>query len=247
MEQPFNRLNAVHGECAGAEHPQVGTIVFPVEDRTWIEQWWPVVATGVAVAGIVIAATIAITIYRKNRPRHTLDYDVIADIALLSHNAPGVEGLEIMFRSRTLEAPRVVTIGFMNTGNKSIEAKDFRKNIVVKRGDSAKALNLFVVEESVPDMIERLSDGAAGSLYVDILPVMMNPNDYFVVQFLYDGDGEITVSSWFKDQSRPMKLITASLDRAAIARAVVEASTESVYRFVPFGDVLRDLRRSFTR
>lgn len=178
-----------------------------VDNRTWL----------LSLLAIVISATLAIALYRLNKAKKQIDYQVINDVMILSRHASSLrEKLHIEYGSHTLQNPRIVTIKFINTGNKAIEGSDFKQAITVRHGeyDDIRAIDGFIVDQAADGIITEIFDYAAGNKYIQIAPDLLNSREWFIVQFLYDHDEPLRVSCRFKDQTRPMKELLPVSTRA---------------------------------
>lgn len=83
----------------------------------------------------ILAICVTFYSFKKNYKTKIIDYVIESDIDLLSKHATAIEDLHIEFRGRTLIAPRIVTIKFVNVGNTAIVAEDYADDIQVFHGD----------------------------------------------------------------------------------------------------------------
>ncbi len=170
----------------------------------WFDSHTWVVTGLVSLLAIAVSASLTVAIFRKNRERKTLDFEIKNDVDLISSHAPRISDLKVIYQSDVLDAPRIVSIKFINSGNKLVVADDFVEPIRVKHGDDEIAKDAFVVAQSTPGIIGAVFDEASGARTVAIKPQLLNPGEHFTVQFLYDGHEKLAVWCRFKGQSRPM-------------------------------------------
>lgn len=202
-------------------------------ETSWIQQYSWVPGVVIGVIGVIVTITIATIVFKKNKKWKTLDYIVLSDVHLLSSSASDVKDLVVNFRGRELSAPRVITIKFVNTGNQEIKQEDFVDPITVSYCGSTKVLDLFVVDSSKPNMLDRVTDQTAGSTYVNIVPRLMNANDWFTVQFFYDGTEAISVNSWVTGETRPSSQILEGPGTAKLASQIfLAAGAQAAQRFL---------------
>jgi len=182
-----------------------------VDNRMWL----------LSLLAIFISAALAIALYRLNKAKQQIDYQIINDVMIVSRHASSLrEKLHIEYEAHTLQNPRIVTIKFINTGNKAIEGSDFKQAITVRHGqhDDIRAIDGFIVDQAADGIVTEIFDRAAGNKYIQIEPDLLNPREWFTVQFLYDHDEPLKLSCRFKGQTRSMK-------------ELFPVSTREVFRF----------------
>lgn len=159
------------------------------------------------ILGAVVAATIAITVYRKNASPKTVDYQVVDEFSMLvAKDKIKPNGLAVTYGGRVIENPRVAIIQFKNNGRSTISESDYRQGIVVEL-DGKRAVHATITQESAQNLVlSESDDGSSKSSPAEIFPHYWNPRESFTMRFLFDSQpGDLAVSCRFKDQSRPMR------------------------------------------
>jgi hypothetical protein len=177
---------------------------------SWFSQSWQFIT------GIVVGLLIAVAQIIYQRQPKQLDWELRHDVRLISPQARHLrEKLELQYDGTPLVYPRVLVIRVANTGKKAVSAQDFDGGDPVKIGyESNPPFDVQLVAASPGLSAEDVADvkrlyGLNGSKRkgaVEIVPKLLNAGEWFDVQMLSDYDhGDITVTSRFADQRRPMK------------------------------------------
>lgn len=146
---------------------------------------------------------------------------------------------------RLLQRPRIVKIHIRNTGKKPIEDSDFKEPIkVIASEDGSRQLPGLIVDLRVT---RTSHPGIHPPTYVSVgtedtrsfTPALLNPGDWLEVQVIADktGDPPLTVTSWIKGQSRPMRLrpeLAGTPLREAVATALHDA-LRTLWELLPVG------------
>jgi hypothetical protein len=150
----------------------------------------------IAILGIVVGAVIgaagiavAILVYRWQRERRTLHFEMLSHSALLGSDHREVTGLQLLYNGQPVKDAHLLRIRFVNTGNKEIRPEDFKLPVGV-RAENARVLLADVIDSSSPDMDLRLSC-ADGEAWFE--PVLLNPGDSVTVQVMYDDDDQFRI------------------------------------------------------
>jgi hypothetical protein len=186
---------------------------------------------GIAVGAIIGAAgiTVAILVYRWQRERRTLHFEMLSDNALLGRDHREVAGLQLLYNGQPVKDPHILRIRFVNTGNKEIRPEDFKLPVGVK-ASTANVLVADVIDSSSPDMDPRLhtSDGEAW-----FEPLLLNPGDSVTVQIMYDSEDQFRV----RGRVAGIKEIQP-LEKGGYMPTVTELLTEAAIRAVGLSNPL---------
>jgi hypothetical protein len=171
--------------------------------------------------GSLVTVVVAVLIYRLQKSPKTLDYGSYDPVELSSGEEvfPGLrvniswaaefEGEQLGPRE-VLKDARVDQFRIVNTGRRAIKAADFQEPIEVSV-PKGRLIDCVVVETSHPGIHSSGSvyvscDGPQPDDRLSFTPALMNRGDWIDISVLTEGlEGEIRISSWIVDQSRPMK------------------------------------------
>jgi len=139
---------------------------------------------GIVVGGVLAAAGIAVAIlvYRWQRERRTLHYEMLSSSALLRSDHREVTGLQLLYNGQPVKDPHLLRIRFINTGNKEILPEDFKVPVGVS-AENSKVLVADVIDTSSRDIDLSLSF-ADGEAWFE--PVLLNAGDSVTVQVMYE-------------------------------------------------------------
>lgn len=143
-------------------------------------------ANGVALLSLlatVAAVIVAIAIYRLQRDRKNLDWDLISETKLLRDNASPIRDLELRYKGEMIANPYLLQLKFINTGNKPVTSEDYEHPLRVHIDPDSRILSAEVVESSQADMDAKIStlDQEA-----TLQPLLLNPGDWVSCQILLD-------------------------------------------------------------
>ncbi|EHI41318.1 hypothetical protein OPAG_08136 [Rhodococcus opacus PD630] len=175
----------------------------------------------VTAIGIVIAATIAITLYFKNKKKKTLDFAVSENVAILSRVRNSIsEPVTVRVGNHELVRPRLITIRYENTGNQEIIQDDFLSSLSVIFG-GAMVISAQVSEKSDSEIsVHEVEKEGVTAFKSDCL----NAGDYFEVQYIVEEDEAsespyaVNPSYRIKGATRPPRRMdqTSTFTRSAI-------------------------------
>jgi hypothetical protein len=143
-------------------------------------------ANGVAFLSLlatVAAVIVAIAIYRLQRDRKNLDWDLISATKLLRDDASPIRDLELRYKGDIIANPYLLQLKFINTGNKPVTSEDYEHPLRVHIDTDSRILSAEVVESSQADMDAKIStlDQEA-----TLQPLLLNPGDWVSCQILLD-------------------------------------------------------------
>lgn len=116
-----------------------------------------------------------------------LEYFVVAKTEL-GRGGLGHErwpGLAVSFEGTPIEEGGIISVGLRNSGTIPILAKDFDKPIRLELSEDSSVVWYRLAEES-PDALGVNASPSDNVLAVD--PLLLNPNDYFILDVLVQGD-----------------------------------------------------------
>ena len=124
--------------------------------------------------------------YVKTRQRKRLAYYAVSYV-LLRVEKEITEKLMILYENKTVQNIDLVEVKITNSGNVPIVPSDYERPIYVFLGENAEILN-FEVREKEPRNLQvearaRLKQGTNRN-QVEVKPILLNPRDYFKLQFL---------------------------------------------------------------
>jgi hypothetical protein len=145
-----------------------------------------VVGTVATILGIVIGVLSTIAVYRlQSRPKQ-LDYEFILGVRLLATEAARLEGdLKVQYGQRKVTEPYLLLVRLINTGNKSIDPRDFDQPVRVELG-STEVVTAGIVKKSNSEMRTRRPE--VGSGVVLIYPILFEPGEWIAFTILTDGE-----------------------------------------------------------
>ena len=151
------------------------------------QSWWqtfPWALGSVILAAVAITVTIVIAV--KNRKRKTLDYTLVDDVKILSDRIGGVRSdIVVTVGETVIKDPRIITVRYINTGNKEILKDDFLANNITTK-DKSGTVNSQLAGCSNDDIAVTERDVAPHKIYT---PDCLNPGDYIEIQYILDMDG----------------------------------------------------------
>lgn len=177
------------------------------EKWAWIAEHWEFsVGTALAVIGIVIAV---VTAFYQRQPKQ-LDYQVMSDIRILSHEARDLrEQLGVTYGGMTLTDPRIVVVRIWNTGKKSVLATDFAGGVPITisyERNPPKHVKVIGASDGLSADEVGVLEHRPDSGTVQVIPNLINRNEWFDIQLLSDcSHGEIAATTRFADQKGPMR------------------------------------------
>lgn len=177
--------------------------------ETWFQQHQdPIYGLGGLILA-VIGIGLAVLFYFRPRSKHTLDYEVVASLALLAPRASAYSSsIAVMWGNEQLSDPHALTVRIRNTGMSAVRAGDYEKPIVIKVG-SAQIYEVFIsgASEPAPYTTDDVNTEGeeAGKGVIPMRPKLLNPGDWFEVTAIVDGEPKPMATARFAGQSREMR------------------------------------------
>lgn len=152
----------------------------------------------VTILGIIISATIAITIYLKNKKRKELGYKITSYKPIVGKLN---KDIKIFYKEENeiTDTLHTVTVTFTNIGNEPIKREDFDKSvkIILKKDDSLGEPVVYdvSVDEKKPKDIEVEVYNNKFGEEVGFLPLLLNPKEEFSLNILTTNFSGLELSS----------------------------------------------------
>jgi hypothetical protein len=144
------------------------------------------------IIGVIGVAASIVTYYRTREDKH-LDYEIALNTRLMMPGADSFEeGLELRYKSERINAPRLVVLRLINTGNRPIAPNDQIEPITIRfdfdhpQAPPAPILTAAVIKTG-GQISARLR---VQPTIVELEPVLFNQGDWIAIRFLIDGDAE---------------------------------------------------------
>jgi hypothetical protein len=123
----------------------------------------------------------SIVIYRAQRHRKTLSYEVLTNAPVVTVVEEVKSAVQILFRGTPVEHARLVLFKLVNSGTEPIPRADYERAVSIQFNETAQILEAT---------IEKEHPAAIGATVVQegsravISPVLLNPGDHVVVKLL---------------------------------------------------------------
>lgn len=158
---------------------------------------WGTVPAWASVVVAVLSLGIAAFSLRANRKRKALGYETLLDQPLVNLNAPGYPELTVSHDGVPVSKPRTVTMAVRNIGNVEALSTDYSAPITLrikdKQGDRTSILRASVQTVDATQHQVDWTFSEQDDQHVSVDPVLLNPGDTLLFQFLLDGDGQVEV------------------------------------------------------
>lgn len=145
----------------------------------------------------LIALIAMVQIYRKQKVRKQLSYDVLSNSSIMT-GAEGILGqLEIKYNGEEVSELYVIEIKLVNNGNIAIKAEDIASNIAISV-EEGKVLSSEVTYVKPKDLVVKIESVETNK--VILAPTLINAGDEFVIKLLVDDMfGEVQVGARIAD------------------------------------------------
>ncbi|MGY1806345.1 hypothetical protein ACI8AF_03165 [Blastococcus sp. SYSU D00669] len=161
---------------------------------------------GLAIGLLGIVVTVAIGLWQYQPKR--LSYEVIEKVRLIANEATTAargfsHPLTVYYGTRQLTDPYLLTVRIKNSGKRGIAASDYQGSIAIA-GKNQQPLDGFV-SDSRPEDLDPTNGQVlyAGGSMQPLKPPMLNPGEWFDLQFISDGDpGEVVAKARFLDSGK---------------------------------------------
>lgn len=155
--------------------------------------WEFIIRLIVAILAIVVSAVVAFVLYRLQRRRKALGYQIITRTTLLNVEEELEEKVQILFDGEKVADVHLLEVKVVNSGNVPIVRGDYERKLELSFGTSSRILTADVTETR-PDSLrpELTIDAARDSVWVQ--PTLLNSGDWFTIKMLisrFDGNVDI--------------------------------------------------------
>lgn len=145
----------------------------------------------VAVILAILAILITYAIYRKQRRRKLLTYDIISRTPLLSNEEEVKGKLQILFEDQPVQQVHLIVMRISNSGDVPILATDYERPVTFSFGEESKILTVEVVETE-PDSLHALARIEDDRVALE--PTLLNQGDVITLKMLISKfGGEVAV------------------------------------------------------
>jgi hypothetical protein len=136
-----------------------------------------VLRTLLAVLGIVVS----VTIYRLNKKRKELSYDIVRNAKLFLLNDELKSRVQVALDGKPVNDLSLAIIDIANTGNEPIQKDDFDKPFTLKFGSEAEIISARILGAKPDDLDVHLSTNASD---VILQPLLLNKGDGMTIEVL---------------------------------------------------------------
>jgi hypothetical protein len=140
---------------------------------------WTVLATLLAAAAIWVS----IWLYRRQRTRKSLSYEISVTELVSVHSAANdaKDRIRIFFDEEQIEQVHLVEARIENNGNVPVPSSDFEGPLVIELGEGAAPLTVDVTNKTTPDLH---GEAAYRKTAVALAPLLLNPGDGLTLKIL---------------------------------------------------------------
>jgi hypothetical protein len=156
--------------------------------------WWASIDWQLVVVIVfgLLTLLLMILLFLLGRRKKRLTYCVLSEspLARLTDTAPG--NVQVLYDGKPVSNVYLVRIGFWNSGNLPIEARDYEQPVCIKVGAKSRILSAEITKTEPPldHVFTVVDDGLTASLSTKLL----NKGDRLTFEFLIaDYSGDLTV------------------------------------------------------
>lgn len=144
----------------------------------------------VAIAAAVVATALSILIYRWQKARKRISWQLTANNRLLTVSEELDQKLEVRYEGIPVKDVSVLLVRISNTGNQPVTALDVERPIAIMTGIASKILSVAVVEVEPPSLrpIIVLSESS-----VSIEPILLNVQDSITLKLITSDLDDVTL------------------------------------------------------
>lgn len=129
----------------------------------------------------IIAISVSIYLYIKQRRTKSLEYDIDSITELLSVKDEIKGDLEIKYKGSLIENVHLIIIKIINTGNVPILGSDFDDNLTIEFNEDATVISEEVIEKN-PNDFEIFTKINMNS--IELSNTLWNEGDYIIIKTL---------------------------------------------------------------
>lgn len=149
--------------------------------------WQFIIYIGVTLFVGIITVVISILLYRKQRRRKLLTYQIVSDTPVLSAERELADKVQVLFNGKPVDDARLVVLRLWNAGNESIKTEDYDQQtpIVIDFGENTEVLDAEILETSPASIKMRQLLSIASDIAAILLqPLLLNSKDSITVKVL---------------------------------------------------------------
>lgn len=186
-------------------------------------------------AAVALPILAGFIVHGLQKQRTELAFGVISARRLLTVSEELAKRVIVLFDSTPVTSINLVVMGLRNSGDKPIQITDFMHPLKVTFGPSGRVLSAEVMRQ-VPSNLGAQVTNQNTELY--ILPVLLNPGDYMVVQVLVTVPVlQVEAEARFIGFSDLWKLNTGTRLRRDATRYIIEEMIPVVIMMAAYGAV----------
>lgn len=142
------------------------------------------------IAGIILTAGLSILIYRWQRARKRISWQLMANNRLLTVSEELDKKLEVLYEGILVKDVSVLLVRISNTGNQPVTAADVERPMSIMTGVASKILSAVVIEVEPPSLRPTivLSDTS-----VSIEPILLNAQDSITLKLITSDLDQVTL------------------------------------------------------
>jgi len=130
----------------------------------------------------IMGLVVGIVSYIKLKVKKRLSYEVKSRFSLLKIGNQIKHDVKVIYGQEEVKNIHLLLVKIINDGNKHILEEDFIEPITFKFNHQAKVLDTEI-QDSDPKNIKMSFDSRTNNV-VEIMPVLLNPGDWFVLKLL---------------------------------------------------------------
>jgi hypothetical protein len=156
---------------------------------------WQFVGAAVGLVGTISAVVLGVVIYRLQRRRKALSYELLTQTRLVKVEEGYDSAIEILYEGQSVADVSLITLKIVNSGNLPITEDDYEMPAVWTFGEEARVLSADVMETD-PTTLQKMEHLIALVKNDLVLGTwLLNPGDSITVKLLVSGfGGEISAS-----------------------------------------------------
>lgn len=143
----------------------------------WRDGAWQSIGVIATITGVIVS----LFIFFRQRQIKSFSYEVISNLPILNVNDEYKADMEIKFKGNLIQNLHLVVIRFFNSGNISIERKDYDKSVEINFGNQAQLLSIDTIDQIPSNLGIILS---SDKKTITIQPTLMNKGDSFTIKAL---------------------------------------------------------------
>lgn len=159
-----------------------------------------IVNASIGVLTVLAAVIIPIVIYKRQKNRKKIVYQVISDTSIVSVGEH-ISKVEVLFNGKSVEDVHLVLLKLLNSGNIAVRPSDFENDSPIRFdfGKEAEVLDAKVLETKPKSMKQRVNMQFNAN-YLEMHPLLLNKDDSILLKILVENFvDEITVEASIAD------------------------------------------------